>query len=347
MSAVKARYGAGPMPSTTSPSRSLLRTVATRDDSPLNRTQGNAPANSPSPPSAPLPADRASTNKAPFLSRFSRPAGGVAPRAPAAPASFGRTTGSITGLPSPNFSFDSAAGSFSGGSKFLIPPLRSTDDALLSNKDASPAHRQTYTVVWDLDETLVSNRGPGRALLRPGAIEVLKALAALNSAERPVELVLWTASVESLARQVLTQLDPQGVIFQHLIFRDRRWFKETGYTKDLRLLGRDMDRVVIIENSPFSVTLNRSNAILVKDYMGHAPHDTDLKAVREVLEGWIQSDEFIPIRTFLSQHPKVDKANHIIAMPSVPTIAGGLPRSSSVGGRRVGGFGGGGWGRRF
>ena len=211
----------------------------------------------------------------------------------------------------------------------------------------APSVRNVFTVVWDLDETLCSNRGPGRALIRPGAVECLKAVHALSTPERPVEQVLWTASVESLARQVLTQLDPQGILFQHHVFRDRRWFKETGYTKDLRLLGRDMDRVVIIENSPFSVTLNRQNSILVKDYMGHAPHDTDVKAVKEVLEAWVQSDDFIPVRAFLGQHPKVDKSNHILAQPSVPAIVGGLPRAgvSSIRGGRTGAAGG--WGRRF
>jgi hypothetical protein len=129
------------------------------------------------------------------------------------------------------------------------------------------------------------------------------------------------------------RLDPDGSIFTDLIFRDKRWFKETGYTKDLRLLGRDMDRVVILENSPMSVALNRQNSILVKDFLGHSPHDTDLKAVKEVLESWILADSFVPIREWLAQHPRVDRNNHIIAVPALNAI---VARTGGVGMNAVG-----------
>jgi hypothetical protein len=192
-----------------------------------------------------------------------------------------------------------------------------------SNENAAPAEPAYYTIVFDLDETLCCNRGPGRAVLRPGCLDLLKSLRALSTPQRPIEVILWTASVESLARTVLVRLDPDGTIFTDLIFRDKRWFKETGYTKDLRLLGRDMERVVIIENSPMSVTLNRQQAILVKDFMGHAPHDTDLKAVKEVLESWCTADRFVPIREWLAQHPRMDRNNHVVAAPALSSIVGG------------------------
>lgn len=102
-----------------------------------------------------------------------------------------------------------------------------------------------------------------------------------------VELILWTASVESLARIVLHKLDPQGHLFDFAIFRDPIWYRDTiNYTKRLQQLGRRMDRVVIIENSPASVRTNRENAILVTDYIrGHS--DTELLVVSKILHWWI------------------------------------------------------------
>jgi hypothetical protein len=226
-------------------------------------------------------------------------------------------------------------------------PSVSAEEAGLAVADNKPRPVEVFTVVFDLDETLCCNRGPGKAVLRPGALDILRSLAALNSETVHVEIVMWTASVESLARVVAARLDPGGKLFTHFVFRDKRWFKESGYTKDLRLLGRPLERVVIIENSPMSVTLNRENSIMVSDFLGHAPHDCDLKAVKEVLEGWIAAAAFVPVHQFLAQHPKIDRQNNVLASPArSPLMAtpGGAPRFGGLtgglaGGRRSYGYG--------
>lgn len=170
---------------------------------------------------------------------------------------------------------------------YLIPPLQlptykrpvsipeQADSATVTDAQSptvSEAIPGWITVVFDLDETLCNNRLPGKACLRPGCIELLNALAAIRddfaNSHCFIEIILWTASMECVARPVVERMDPQGTIFNHLIYRDRRWYKDTGYTKDLRLLGRDLSHVVIIENSPMSVVLNRNHAILVKDFVG-------------------------------------------------------------------------------
>ena len=188
------------------------------------------------------------------------------------------------------------------------------------------------TVVFDLDETLCSNRRVGKAILRPGAIELLKTLANLSSDPSVncyVEVILWTASMECVARPVVERMDPQGTIFAHLIFRDRRWYKEVGYTKDLTKLGRDMGRVVILENSPESVRLNRKNSILVRDFLGANPHDQDLFVCKEVLESWIRqcgsskcASEQIPIQAFLAQHPQMNDRNEVVTAQRGGTAVG-------------------------
>lgn len=100
-----------------------------------------------------------------------------------------------------------------------------------------------------------------------------------------VEIVLWTASVEAVGRPVVSKLDPDKEIFDQLIYRDIRWYRE-DYTKDLRRLGRDMNRVVIVENSPCSVSLNRKNSILVTDFIRN-PQDKELLMAMTILTEWI------------------------------------------------------------
>lgn len=168
----------------------------------------------------------------------------------------------------------------------FVPPMASRE----ADENAPllpPAPRAAITVVFDLDETLCNNRRPGKALLRPHTLELLHHLHALRNDPHLhcyIELVLWTASMECVARPVVDRIDPTGTLFQHCIYRDRRWYKEQGYTKDLRRLGRDMNHTVIIENSPASVRLNRGNSILVKDFV--SGQDSDLLVVRDILDAY-------------------------------------------------------------
>lgn len=135
---------------------------------------------------------------------------------------------------------------------------------LLAEREAH--EMPVLTVVWDLDETLVSNRNVNlaQAILRPYALHVLNALRHMQG----LEVILWTASTEETGAPVVDQLYSGGQVFDDVIFRNDSWFTEPIHTKDLRLLGRDMDRVVVFDNAPNCCKLNPANSVLVDDFMG-------------------------------------------------------------------------------
>jgi hypothetical protein len=118
------------------------------------------------------------------------------------------------------------------------------------------------TVVFDLDETLVNNRLPfvPCAVLRPFVVEALRHLRRMMP---DVEVVMWTASTRDTAAPVVGQLEN---LFHDVLFRCDSWFTDPIHTKDLRILGRDFDRVVIFDNAPSCVKLNPYNAVLVEDF---------------------------------------------------------------------------------
>ncbi|EKG04057.1 hypothetical protein TCSYLVIO_004885 [Trypanosoma cruzi] len=213
--------------------------------------------------------------------------------------------------------------------KNILYPTRQ----LLTRSLASAAEKErTATIVFDLDETLCNNRQHGPAILRPGAVEMLKQLRALyphpvmHKGETPMEptgknsstqvleggkdngiqncspeatetptddgvmlrleIIIWTASVEVVARPVIARLDPDGTILDDVIYRDVRWYRDGGYTKDLRRIGRHLERNVIVENAPSCVCMNRRNAILVNDFVSN-PADRQLVIVRAILQEWL------------------------------------------------------------
>eukprot|EP00760_Papus_ankaliazontas_P007929 PhM_4_TR13604/c0_g1_i2/m.60464 len=127
-------------------------------------------------------------------------------------------------------------------------------------------------VVLDLDETLMYGRGYGRPKLRPGVQQFLNALK-----EMECEVVLWTAGDQPYAFAMLEILDPTTKWFKHCIYRHPRWWSgPRGHRKDLTLLGRPVERTLIVENTPDCVLGHEGNAILVSDYTGTTPQDTTM-----------------------------------------------------------------------
>lgn len=55
-------------------------------------------------------------------------------------------------------------------------------------------------------------------------------------------------------------LDPDKV-FESRLFREACAYKDGNYVKDLDILGRDIDSIVILDNSPVSYLLHPRNAV--------------------------------------------------------------------------------------
>lgn len=64
------------------------------------------------------------------------------------------------------------------------------------------------------------------------------------------EVVIFTASQSIYAEQLLDILDPDGKLIARRVYRESCIFSDGSYTKDLTVLGVDLAKVAIIDNSP-------------------------------------------------------------------------------------------------
>lgn len=122
-----------------------------------------------------------------------------------------------------------------------------------------PRHASRLTVVLDLDETLIRMR-EGPFYVRPHAKLLFETLKAIGN----IEIIIWTCATERYARRALEQIP--SATWHHIVSRDPRWYKDgSPAVKNLRWLGRDLDRCVAIDNCPVAVSSNPDNCIVVQD----------------------------------------------------------------------------------
>lgn len=88
--------------------------------------------------------------------------------------------------------------------------------------------------------------------VRPYAKECLEELS------KHFELIVFTASHECYGSVIVDYLDPKRELIAHRYFRDSCFKTEEGfYVKDLRVVDRDLSKVLLIDNVKFYVKLGR------------------------------------------------------------------------------------------
>ena len=103
---------------------------------------------------------------------------------------------------------------------------------------------------------------------RPGVDKFLKEMNELY------EIVIYTASIQRYAIPLIDKLDPFGLI-SHRLFRNHCSIYSDTFVKNLSLLGRDLAKTIIIDNSPSAYMFQPDNAIPIQTWTGD-PFDKKL-----------------------------------------------------------------------
>lgn len=162
--------------------------------------------------------------------------------------------------------------------------------------DPAPAHlKGRKCLVLDLDETLVHSSFKyvrhsdfvipvdidGQihnvyVIKRPGVDEFLRRCGEL------FEVVVFTASVSRYGDPLLDILD-QDKNVHHRLFRDSCYNYDGNYIKNLSQMGRPLEDLIIIDNSPASYVFHPQHAVPVSSWFSDS-HDCELSDLLPFLE---------------------------------------------------------------
>lgn len=167
--------------------------------------------------------------------------------------------------------------------------------------------RKPITLVLDLDETLVHSTleqcddadftFPVYFNMKEHTVYVRQRPYLPIFLERVAEMfeiIVFTASQSIYAEQLLDILDPDRKLISQRVYRESCVFSEGGYTKDLTVLGRDLAKVAIIDNSPQVFRLQVNNGIPIKSWFDD-PSDCALISLLPFLESLADADDVRPI----------------------------------------------------
>ncbi|KAF7069471.1 hypothetical protein CFC21_075096 [Triticum aestivum] len=180
------------------------------------------------------------------------------------------------------------------------------------------------TLVLDLDETLVHSTlepcedsdftFPVHFNLRDHTIYVRCRPYLKDFLERVAsmfEIIIFTASQSIYAEQLLNVLDPKRRLFRHRVYRESCVYVEGNYLKDLSVLGRDLSRVVIVDNSPQAFGFQLDNGIPIESWFDD-PNDKELLALLPFLESLVEVEDVRPfIATKFNLRQKVASATSL------------------------------------
>ena len=129
-------------------------------------------------------------------------------------------------------------------------------------------NKKKYTLVLDLDETLINiefkDNSSNKCILhlRPGLFWFL-------SKVKPFyELITFTSASKEYAQPIINEIELKNKYFDYNFFREHSVISGNDFVKDISRIGRDMKKIIIVDNMEQNFRLNKQNGIKIKPFYG-------------------------------------------------------------------------------
>ena len=157
-----------------------------------------------------------------------------------------------------------------------------------------------FTIVLDLDETLIcfipnpNEESKGILRFRPGLFDFLREI------KEKYEVIVFTSATKDYADPIENAIEQNNKYFDARLYRHHTIIYENEFVKDIKRIGRPLDKIVIVDNMPQNFRLQKENGIMIKAFWGDDVYDNALISLKEILLK--VDDEFNDIRKGLIKY---------------------------------------------
>ena len=139
----------------------------------------------------------------------------------------------------------------------------------------TPTDRK-YTLVLDLNKTLAFNNN-NNVSLRTGLFSFLSMI-------KPYyELISFSCDPNDISDKIVKEIEYQKKYFDYNFKREHSILYENTLVKDISLIGRDISKIIIIDDDENCFKLNKENGIKIKAFNGSNKNDNVLFELKKIL----------------------------------------------------------------
>ena len=148
--------------------------------------------------------------------------------------------------------------------------------------------RKKFCLVLDLDETISHSLKLNFGyyfLLRPGVTDFLTELSELY------EIIIFTSSPQIYADNILDKIDEKGNLISHRLYKPHVIFERGKSVKKLNLIGRDLNKIIFVDNMKSNAKYNPKNLYLIPTWTDDI-YDDELFKLKNKLKYIYTSGKF-------------------------------------------------------
>ena len=135
-----------------------------------------------------------------------------------------------------------------------------------------------YSLILSLDKTLsYKNNKTNAIILRNGLFSFLSTI-------KPFfELILFSIDSKDFSEPIINMIENDKKYFDYKFYKDHCVLYKNNLIKDLTLIGRDLSKIIIVDNNETCFELNKENGIKISSFYGDN-NDNKLFELKNILK---------------------------------------------------------------
>ena len=133
-----------------------------------------------------------------------------------------------------------------------------------------------YSLVLSLNKT-IAFCNKGKVILRPGLLSFLTMI-------KPYyELISFSSEPDDITNMIIKEIESKEKIFDYNFGREHCILYDNILVKDISLIGRDIKKIIILDDNAKSFQLNEENGIKISKFEGNNKTDNALFELKKIL----------------------------------------------------------------